>query len=134
VIFIQVVRFWSQNSETKKGVIAALNDKHLSNGQKAFHENYADEWTVEKLARESSMFRSLFSDRFTQYLDISPMRYATNWRMQNARQMLTSYDLPIDNVAREVGYESAAAFSKGFQRLFAQNPGEYRRLGSYSEI
>jgi transcriptional regulator GlxA family with amidase domain len=68
VIFIQVVRFWSQSSDTKKGFIATLNDKHLSDGLKAFHENYADEWTVEKLARESSMSRSLFSDRFTQYL------------------------------------------------------------------
>ena len=134
VIFIQVIRFWSQSSDTKKGFIAALNDKQLSNGLKAFHENYADEWTVEKLARESSMSRSLFSDRFTQYLDIPPMRYVTNWRMQNAQHMLTESDLPLDSVARAVGYESAAAFSKAFKRMFAQNPGEYRRLVSNSEI
>jgi len=79
------------------------------------------------------MSRSLFSDRFTQYLDIFPMLYVTNWRMQNAQHMLTGSDLPIDSIAREVGYESAAAFSKAFKRLFAQNPGEYRRLGRFSE-
>ena len=128
VIFIQVVRFWNQNSGVNKGFIAALNDRNLSNGLKAFHENYAAEWTVEKLARESSMSRSLFSERFKQYLDLSPMQYVSNWRMQSARQMLADSNLSLDGIAREVGYESAAAFSKAFKRLFNQNPGEFRRL------
>ena len=130
VIFIQVIRFWNQNSNINKGFMAALCDKHLSNGLKAFHENFADEWTVEKLAKESSMSRSLFSDRFRQYLDVSPMRYVTDWRMQSAKQMLSKSDLAIDNVAREVGYESGAAFSKAFKRIFDQTPGEFRRLTS----
>lgn len=130
VIFIQAVRFWNSQSDTKKGFIAALNDQYLSNGLKAFHDDFAAEWTVEKLARESSMSRSLFSDRFKQYLDLSPMQYVTNWRMQNARQFLMHSQLPLDGIAREVGYESAAAFSKAFKRIFNQNPGEYRRLAS----
>jgi AraC-like DNA-binding protein len=131
VIFIQAIRFWSTQSDAKKGFIAALSDQHLSTGLKAFHENYAADWTVEKLARESSMSRSLFSDRFKQYLDLSPMQYVTNWRMQSARQILLQSDLPLDGIAREIGYESAAAFSKAFKRTFNQNPGECRRLASH---
>ena len=64
VIFIQAVRFWNTQQNSTKGFIAALNDQHLSNGLRAFHDNYAADWTVEKLARESSMSRSLFADRF----------------------------------------------------------------------
>jgi len=128
VIFIQAIRFWNTQSGVNKGFIAALNDKHLSSGLKAFHQDVAAVWTVEKLARESSKSRSLFSDRFKQYLDLSPMQYVTNWRMQSARQILMQSDLPLDGIAREVGYESAAAFSKAFKRIFNQNPGEYRRL------
>lgn len=128
VIFIQVIRFWSAQRDNKKGFIAALNDQHISRGLKAFHENYSAQWTVESLARESSMSRSLFSDRFKQYLDLSPMQYVTNWRMQSARQILIQSNLSLDGIAREVGYDSAAAFSKAFKRIFNQNPGEYRRL------
>jgi len=128
VIFIQVIRFWSIQNDQNKGFIAALNDKNLSNGLKAFHENYAADWTVEKLARESSMSRSLFADRFKHYIDLSPMQYVTNWRMQNAKQMLIASDLSIDRVAREVGYESAAAFSKAFKRIFDRTPGDYRKI------
>ena len=130
VIFIQVVRFWNQSSGNKKGFIAALNDRNLANGLKAFHENFAGEWTVEKLAKESSMSRSLFSDRFKQYLDLSPMQYVTNWRMQSARHLLAESNLSLEGIAGEVGYESSAAFSKAFKRLFDQNPGEFRRLMS----
>lgn len=126
VIFIQAIRFWHQNSENNKGFIAALSDKQLSKGLKAFHEDYAANWTVEKLAQESHMSRSLFSDRFKQYLDLSPMKYVTDWRMQSAKQFLKESDLPLDNIATKVGYDSAAAFSKAFKRAFEQNPGTYR--------
>ena len=127
VMFIQVVRFWSNQNDENKGFIAALNDKNLSNGLKAFHEDFAADWTVEKLARESSMSRSLFADRFKHYLSLSPMQYVTNWRMQSARQMLVQSDLSLDRVANEVGYDSAAAFSKAFKRAFEVSPGEYRK-------
>lgn len=130
VIFIQVVRFWSGQNDKSKGFIAALNDKNLSQGLKAFHEDFSAEWTVEKLAIESSMSRSLFADRFKQYLDLSPMQYVTNWRMQNARQILLQSDLSLDRVAIEVGYDSAAAFSKAFKRLFGRSPGEYRKISA----
>ena len=129
VIFIQAVRFWYKSGENKKGFIAALNDQQLSKGLKAFHEDYSANWTVEKLAQESHMSRSLFSDRFKSYLDLSPMQYVTEWRMQNAKQILKETNIAIETIANTVGYESAAAFSKAFKRSFNQNPGEYRRLG-----
>ena len=55
------------------------------------------------------------------------MQYVTNWRMQNAKSFLMSSDLPIDRVAQNVGYDSAAAFSKAFKREFNLNPSEFRR-------
>lgn len=127
VIFIQIIRFWNTQQNPDKGFIAALNDHHLANGLRAFHNDYAADWTVEKLARESSMSRSLFADRFKQYLNLSPMQYVTNWRMQNARQMLIESNLTLDSVAQKIGYDTSAAFSKAFKRNVGLAPGEYRR-------
>jgi len=127
VIFIQIVRYWNEQENARKGFVAALKDRHLSDGLRAFHEDYSATWTVEKLAQASSMSRSLFAEKFKQYLEQSPMQYVTNWRMQNARIILAESDKSIDNIANEVGYESAAAFSKAFKRTFNCNPGEYRR-------
>jgi AraC-like DNA-binding protein len=40
-------------------------------------------------------------------------------------QLLQKRDRKLADVARSVGYESDAAFSKAFKRVVGANPGEY---------
>jgi len=118
VIFIQAVRSWYQTNQNDSGFIAALNDPQISKGLNAFHQDYAGNWTVQKLAEASGMSRSLFSDKFKNYLGLSPMQYVTHWRMQNAKQLLRDKDIS----------NSVPSFSKAFKRILGKTPGEYRRL------
>lgn len=134
VIFIQAVRFWQTSSDDSAGFVAALADAQLSRGLKAFHDEPAGNWSVEKLARISGMSRSLFAEHFKHYLGLTPMQYVTQWRMQNARQLLGDGGHSMESVATHVGYESVAAFSKAFKRVLGLNPGEYRRRVREQEI
>lgn len=127
IIFIQSVRLWYERQDDNQGFLAALNDPHISKGLKAFHSDYAADWTVERLAKEAHMSRSLFSDRFKQYLNVSPIQYVTYWRMQSAKKVLGESNLSIEQVASTTGYDSLASFSKAFKRVVGKNPGEYRR-------
>lgn len=127
IIFIQSIRFWHSTQTNKNGFLAALNDGQVAKGLLAFHNDISADWTVEKLAASSHMSRSLFSDRFKHYLDVSPMQYVTQWRMQNARRILSETDIALERIATETGYESLASFSKAFKRTVGKNPGEYRR-------
>ncbi|MGH1484788.1 MAG: AraC family transcriptional regulator [Cellvibrionaceae bacterium] len=127
IIFIQSIRFWNDDQNNQEGFLAALNDSHISKGLRAFHNDYAADWTVEKLAEEANMSRSLFSNRFKEYLKLSPIQYVTHWRMQNAQRLLSESTLSIEQIASDVGYESLASFSKAFKRGVGKNPGEYRR-------
>jgi AraC-like DNA-binding protein len=49
--------------------------------------------------------------------------------MQKAIQLLERRDKKLPEVARLVGYESDAAFSKAFKRVVGTNPGEYVKRG-----
>jgi AraC-like DNA-binding protein len=49
--------------------------------------------------------------------------------MQKAMQLLQQRDKKLIDVARSVGYESDAAFSKAFKRVVGANPGEYLKRG-----
>jgi AraC-like DNA-binding protein len=49
--------------------------------------------------------------------------------MQKAMQLLQQRDKKLIDVARLVGYESDAAFSKAFKRVVGINPGEYLKSG-----
>jgi len=47
--------------------------------------------------------------------------------MYRAGCLLREGELGIAGIARAVGYESAGAFNRVFQRVHGQTPGEFRR-------
>ena len=59
----------------------------------------------------------------------TPLEYVTEWRMQKAMQLLEQRDKKLIDVARSVGYESDAAFSKAFKRVVGANPSAYVKRG-----
>ena len=52
--------------------------------------------------------------------------YVTKIRLAEARQLLSSTDLPIDQVALEVGYASPDTFRKAFRRTLGSTPSSFR--------
>src|SRR5689334_872188 len=79
-------------------------------------------WTVEEIAREVAMSRSLLAQRFTDMVGESPMQYLTSWRMHLARRLLRETRLSMAEVGLQVGYSSEAAFSRAFRRLVGTPP------------
>jgi AraC-like DNA-binding protein len=65
--------------------------------------------------------------RFKELLGETPLEYLTNWRMYKATGLLQEEDKKLFDVAKSVGYESDAAFSKAFKRVLGVAPREYRR-------
>lgn len=74
------------------------------------------------------MSRSAFALRFKGVPGQGP-EYVTEWRMQKAVQ-LAGGPKKLFEIARNVGYESDAAFSKAFKRELGTTPGRYRRGSS----
>ena len=68
------------------------------------------------------MSRWALAARFKEVLGQTPLEYVTEWRMQKAMQLLRQRDKKRIDVARSVGYESEAAFSKAFKRVVGANP------------
>lgn len=130
VIFIQAIRHWQSDQSGRHGFLAALDDPNISKCLRSFHDGIAEQWSIDSMARESGLSRTLFYNRFKQYLDMTPMQYVTSWRMQNARQMLITEGLSIDRAAQRVGYDSTAAFSKVYKRTMGFSPGEHRRIAA----
>jgi transcriptional regulator GlxA family with amidase domain len=58
---------------------------------------------------------------------MSPLEYVHALRLEEAKQMLESGDLPIEAIANQVGYEDAAFFSRLFRRKVNLTPAQYRR-------
>jgi len=108
-------------------LLRAIFDPQIGSALKSMHEKVEHRWTVESLAAASGMSRSAFAVRFKDLVGETPLEYLTGWRMQKATGLLRKGDKKLFEVAKSVGYDSAAAFSKAFKRLFGVAPREYRR-------
>lgn len=47
---------------------------------------------------------------------------------RQAAKLLAQTELPVEQVAAEVGYADPSAFYRQFSAAFGMTPGEYRRL------
>jgi AraC-like DNA-binding protein len=55
------------------------------------------------------------------------MQSLTRWRMQVAARLLAEGVAKVSAVAREVGYDSEAAFNRAFKKIAGVPPGAWRR-------
>jgi len=129
VLFIQAIRVHvALGCESgSPGWLRAIFDPQIGAALKSIHENVNHSWTVESLAAAAGMSRSVFAARFKELLGQAPLEYVTEWRMQKAVQLLQHGDKKLFEIARSVGYESDAAFSKAFKRVLGATPGDYRQ-------
>ena len=130
VLFIQMLRAHIASEPGRnQGWLRAIFDPQVGAALNAVHDRVNTPWTVESLAEAAGMSRSAFAVRFKELLGQTPLEYVTEWRMQKAMELLKQRDKKLIDVARSVGYESDAAFSKAFKRVVGANPGEYFKRG-----
>jgi AraC-like DNA-binding protein len=98
------------------------------------HRKPCHHWTVEQLAAETGVSRSVLAERFARFLGEPPLTYLARWRLQLAARMLQTTREAVIQVASEVGYDSEAAFNRAFKREFGIPPGQFRRSCARSDL
>jgi transcriptional regulator GlxA family with amidase domain len=104
-----------------------VEDAVIARCQTWIAENYDQRNPVTAMVRLSGLAERSFKRRFQQATGMSPLEYVHALRLEEAKQMLESGDLPIEAIANEVGYEDAAFFSRLFRRKVNLTPAQYRR-------
>ena len=126
VLLIEALRSASDSSASP-GLLRGLSDTRLAAAIRRMHENPQNGWTVEQLAHEAALSRSVFFERFRRTVGVSPMAYLLSWRMALAKNLLRRGDDGVKEVAERVGYGSASAFSVAFTRFVGTPPAHYAR-------
>jgi AraC-like DNA-binding protein len=104
-----------------------LRDRRIERALELLHADLSKCWTVELLARAVGLSRPAFARQFVRILELSPMRYLADRRMQLAAALLHGSDAGLAEIAARVGYHSEFAFSRAFKRHHRVPPGVYRR-------
>lgn len=129
VMVVETLRqFVAQLSPEHTGWLSGLRDRAVGRTLALMHQQPARAWTVDALAREVAVSRSVLAERFTHFVGQSPMQYLGRWRMALATNYLKRSSLSLARIAEQVGYETDAAFSRAFRREFGQPPATWRRM------
>lgn len=126
ILVIRSIRTWSKLHGQKQGWIGALADARVSRALSALHRNPSRPWSVADLASIAGMSRSRFAEVFLAAVGEPPLRYLHGWRLAVAADLLRKSNLRVGDIARHVGYDSEAAFSRAFKTSYGLSPRQAR--------
>lgn len=133
LLFVEVIRQYVDGLPSgSRGWLAGLRDPQIGSALQLIHGRPAEDWTIERLAREIGLSRSAFAERFTHFTGVSPMQYVAQWRMQLATRRLETPGVSVAQAGAAVGYESEAAFNRAFKKLVGMTPGAWRKWHSHA--
>jgi two-component system response regulator YesN len=89
--------------------------------------NYAEQITLEKIARSFFVSKEYLSKAFKLEFHQNITDYTQNVRMEKAREWLLHDQIPIKKVAEMCGYEEIAYFYRVFKKHYGVAPGEMRK-------
>src|SRR5690606_2490112 len=84
VLLIEALRSKGK-TDASPGLLRGLADDRLAIAIRRMHESPDRPWTVEQLAKEATLSRSSFYERFGRAVGLAPMEYLLAWRMALAK-------------------------------------------------
>jgi AraC-like DNA-binding protein len=126
LMFVEIARRLAAARAPSSGWLAALREPAVGRALGLLHREPARGWTLAALARAAGLSRSTLAERFTASVGQPPMQYLARWRMQLAARLLADGTAKVAAVAREVGYESEASFSRAFRKATGEAPSSWR--------
>ncbi|MFJ9591683.1 GlxA family transcriptional regulator [Streptomyces virginiae] len=103
------------------------NDERLAEVLAWAGANLHEPLPVAELARRALMSKRSFARRFTAATGTTPHAWLRSLRLSSAEELLETTDLPVEEIARRVGYGSAAVLREQFVRRRGVPPRSYRR-------
>ncbi|MDR3509345.1 MAG: AraC family transcriptional regulator [Caulobacteraceae bacterium] len=82
--------------------------------------------TMTQLARQAGVNESKLSELFKARFGLTVFECLRKVRMERAQRLLQDTDLPVTQIALEVGYEHPANFATAFKRSFGATPRAFR--------
>ncbi len=87
---------------------------------------------VQRMVYRAALHPRTFARRFRAATGRSAIEYVVELRVEEAKQILETSDMPVEDVAWQVGYQDPAAFRRMFRKVSGTSPADYRKR--YSRI
>jgi AraC family transcriptional regulator len=87
----------------------------------------SEDLSLDELAAEAQLSTFHFARMFKQSIGVPPRVYLTQLRVERACELLKGTDLPVTEIAFEVGYSTNQVLARVFLKHMRMSPTDYRR-------
>lgn len=91
-------------------------------------KHYLESISLESLAQQAQVSKYYLVHTFEQCYKISPMHYVQSLRLNEAKVLLRTTNIPTKRIASIVGYSTHAYFAQRFMKFEGITPAEYRNM------
>lgn len=115
----------------ERNIVLNTNHEHVDMVNKArlrIRESLEDDLTIQQIAAEMGVSYSNFRKLFKEYTGISPSLYQQDLRLQRAKELLTTTDLSIKQIAYQLRFDSPDYFSSKFKAKTGMKPSAFRPI------
>lgn len=100
--------------------------RHVRRAMAYLGRHYPEPFRIAEMARALGLDRSYLSTLIRRQTGQSPQAHLIRLRMERAAHLLGNLQLAVADIARSVGYEDPAQFSKTFRSMNGCSPLKYR--------
>jgi len=97
----------------------------------AMRENLGEQITMDDMARTAMFSKFHFSRIFLRVTGISPGRFLSALRLQEAKRLLLTTSIAVADISHLVGYNSIGTFSSRFRASIGVSPTTYRQRDGF---
>ena len=111
----------------KKENYSASSQARLQLMMQYIHQKFAYNISLSDIADQAKVSKSTALNLFQRYLEISPVTYLINYRLQEAAKLLASTEKKVTVISKDTGFDSVDYFCKAFKKYYKLTPTEYRK-------
>ena len=104
----------------------ASQDPTIARAEKWVRDNIARDFAIEDLANAVALAPRTFARRVSATCGVSPIQFVQRIRLETARLLLETTRLPVDEIARQVGYAEPSTLRRLIRRDTKHPPRHFR--------
>ncbi len=118
-----VIYLYRKRIEFEKGKKESKTHSTAAAAKQYIEENYDNnELSISEISEKLCVNQTYLRKMFKSEMDMTLTEYITQYRMQEAKRLITTTDAKLTEVAEKVGYSDVSYFSNVFKKFYGISP------------
>jgi AraC family transcriptional activator of pyochelin receptor len=110
--------------------LSPADTRRVQAARRLIEDRAGEKLTLDYIARSCGLNRSKLTRGFKELFDCTVAEALAERRLETARRMLLTTDLPVSSIGYVTGYLNNASFTRAFGRRFGRTPTNIRELAA----